>query len=278
MDINSNQESQSKKSPWRWVLLILALILLILWLFLTPEGLLGKADAVGYAVCHRIPERSFKIGERPMPMCARCTGLFLGAMLGLVFQMAQGRKGKMPPIPIAVLFGFLALAWVLDGVNSFSMLTPRIPSLYQTQNWTRLVTGTGMGLSISAILVPAFIQTMFTGWINSSGFSGWVQVLEVLGLAAVLDILVLLEIPPLQVLFSLISAGSVFVLLTMIYSMVLVMLFKRENTFDGLKQLIIPLTGGFIIGLIQIGAIDLARYYITGAWDGFNIANVSTII
>jgi hypothetical protein len=27
---------------------------LILWLRLTPPGLLGKADAIGYAVCHRM--------------------------------------------------------------------------------------------------------------------------------------------------------------------------------------------------------------------------------
>jgi hypothetical protein len=48
--------------------------------------------------------------------------------------------------------------------------------------------------------------------------------------------------------------------------MVLVMLFKKENTFDNIRQLVIPLTGGFIIGLLQIGAIDLLRYLLTGAW------------
>jgi len=268
------KRSQSKNSAWRWVLLGLALSLFILWLTLTPGGLLGKADAVGYAVCHRIPERSFTIGERQMPMCARCTGLFLGAMLGLGFQLVQGRKGKMPPISIAILFGILALAWVLDGINSFAMLTPLLPSVYQTQNWTRLVTGTGMGLAISAILLPAFIQTMFKGWSASSGFGKWTHVLAVFVLAAVMDILILLEIPWLQYALSIMSAGGVFVLLTMIYSMVLVMLFKNENTFDKMKQLFVPLTGGFIIALIQIGAIDLVRYLITGSWGGFNIAGL----
>lgn len=269
--MESSQQLKSKKSIWQWLLLGLALSLFIVWLYLTPEGLLGKADAVGYAVCHRIPERSFQIGDRQMPMCARCTGLFLGALLGLVFQVMQGRKGKMPPVYVMVLFGLLALAWVFDGVNSFSMLTTVIPSLYQTQNWTRLITGTGMGLAISAILLPAFNQTMFKEWENYSGFEAWYQLLLLLALAAIMDVLVLLEITPLQYLFSIISSGSVFVLLTMIYSMVLVMLFKKENTYDSIKQLLIPLTGGFIIGLLQIGAIDLVRYLMTGAWDGFNL-------
>lgn len=255
-----------RKALLRWTLVSLALILTITWLILTPAGLLGKADAVGYAVCHRIPERSFLIGDRQMPMCARCTGLFLGAMLGLLFQLAQGRKGKMPPIPAAILFGIFALAWVLDGINSFTMLIPKLPSLYQTQNWTRLVTGTGMGLAISAILLPAFIQTMFKEWEAASGFGKWYKFLAVLALATILDTLVLLEISWLNYLFGLISAASVFVLLTLIYSMVLVMLFKKENTFDNIRQLVIPLTGGFIIGLLQIGAIDLLRYLLTGTW------------
>jgi uncharacterized membrane protein len=277
MIMDTSQKSQTKASPW-WVLLSLAVILSIAWLYLTPPGLLGKANAVGYAVCHRIPERSFNIGNREMAMCARCSGLFLGALLGLIFQIAQGRKGKMPPIPAAILFGVFALSWVFDGINSFSMLIPRIPSLYQTQNWTRLVTGTGMGLAISSILLPAFIQTMFNDWEETSGLSKWHHILMLLALAAILDMLILFEIPVIQYLLSLLSAASVLVLLTMIYSMVLVMVFKKENTFESANQLFIPLVGGFIIGLIQIGAIDLLRYKLTGTWDGFNIAILSTII
>ena len=265
------QESKQKKSSLRMPLLSLALVLFFIWLSLTPEGLWGKADAVGYAVCHQIPQRSFAMGDRQMSMCARCSGLFLGAMLGLGFQLAQGRKGKMPPIPAAVLFGLLALAWVLDGINSFTMLTPNLPTFYQTRNWTRLVTGTGMGLAVSAIVFPAFIQTIFKKWKDSSGFGKWYQVISVLAFAAFLDFLVLFEIPWLQYTFSLMSAVSVFVLLTLIYTMVLVMLFKKENTFDSLKQLIFPFMGGFIIALLQIGAIDLVRYLLTGGWGGFNL-------
>ena len=267
-----------RKALLRWTLVSMALILTITWLILTPEGVLGKADAVGYAVCHRIPERSFKIGDRQMPMCARCSGLFLGAMLGLIFQMVQGRKGKMPSLPVAIFFGALALAWVLDGLNSFAMLTPILPSVYKTQNWTRLATGTGMGLAVCAVLYPAYIQTMFSKWKNDSGLGKWHQLSLIVALAVILDILVLLEIPWLQYVFSLTSAAGVMVLLTMVYSMVLVMLFKKENTYDSLKGLFMPLVGGFIMALLQIGGIDLVRYLWAGSWEGFNIAAVSTII
>lgn len=269
--MDKSQESHQKTSPWRWVLLAVAVTLTVIWLFLTPEGLLGKADAVGYAVCHRIEVRSFHIHDRPLPLCARCSGLFLGAVLGLVYQITRGRKGKMPPIPILVVFGIMALSWVLDGFNSFLMLVPGNPSVYQTQNWTRLVTGTGMGLAISAILLPSFIQTMFTRWEDASALGNWQHVGGLAVIAAIMDVLILLEIPWILYPLSLFSAAGVLVLLVMIYSMVWVMVFNKENTYDHVNQLFVPLVAGFIVALLQIGVIDLARYLWTGTWEGFKL-------
>ncbi|MDY6867666.1 MAG: DUF2085 domain-containing protein [Chloroflexota bacterium] len=260
-----------KPSPWRWVLLGAAVVLSMVWLALTPPGVLGKADAVGYAVCHQIEARAFHIGERPFPLCARCTGLFVGAMLGLVYQILQGRKGRMPPTPVLIIFAVLALAWVFDGVNSFSMLVPMLPSLYETQNWTRLVTGTGMGLAVSALLWPSFIQTMFTRWIAKSPLGNWKQVGGLLLAAGLLDGLILLEIPWVLFPLALVGAGGVLVLLTMVYSMVWVMIFNKDNSFKNLRELMIPLLAGFITALLQVGVIDLARYLWTGTWAGFSL-------
>jgi uncharacterized membrane protein len=36
----------------------------------------------GGFVCHQIPERSFVVDGHPLPLCARCTGLYLGTALG----------------------------------------------------------------------------------------------------------------------------------------------------------------------------------------------------
>lgn len=263
------KHSRQTQSPWRWVLLGIAAALTITWLALTPEGLLGKADAVGYAVCHQIEARTFPIGERPFPLCARCTGLFIGAMLGLVYQAAQGRKGRMPPKPVMVLLGAMALAWMVDGANSFSMLVPILPSFYQTQNWTRLVTGTGMGLAVSAFLLPSFVQTMFTRWRAKSPLGNWKQVGGLILAAAVLDGLILLEVPWILYPLALVGAAGVLVLLTMVYSMVWVMIFNRDNSFEKFGELTIPLAAGYITALLQVGVIDLVRYLWTGTWGGF---------
>ena len=247
----------------------LAVALTAVWLYLTPNGLLGKADAIGYAVCHRIDTRSFHIHGTQMPLCARCSGTFLGAILGLAYQTALGRKGRMPRAIVLVLFGLMALAWVLDGSNSFLMMLPGGRAIYETQNWTRLVTGTGMGLAISAVLRPAFIQTVYQTWDEESAFDNWKQILGLLLAAAVMDILILLEIPWILYPLALIGSLGVVVLLTMIYSMVLVMITNHENQFAHLRDYWVPLVGGYIVALLQIGVIDLLRYLWTGTWGGF---------
>lgn len=35
--------------------------------------------------CHQRPERSFFIHGRQFPVCARCTGVFIGEVLGVIF-------------------------------------------------------------------------------------------------------------------------------------------------------------------------------------------------
>lgn len=276
--MNELQKPSAREIPWFWILLGLAVVMTGIWLALTPEGILGKANAIGYSVCHQIDARSFHFGKEKMSLCSRCTGLFLGALLGLVYQLVRGRKGRMPSTPLMVLLGLFALAWVVDGVNSFLMLHPTLPALYMTQNWTRLITGTGMGLAISGILVPIFNQTMYQDWEDASPLSGWFHILVLLCAAAILDVLILLEIPWILFILSLLSALGVLTLLTMVYSLVIVMILKRENTFLDFKTMVVPLLGGYCVALLQVGAFDLARFLLTQSWEGFKLFSLSAII
>jgi hypothetical protein len=49
------------------------------------------------------------------------------------------------------------------------------------------------------------------------------------------------------------------------------MIFRVENRYSHFYQLLLPLTGGFTLSLIQIGLFDLGRFLLTGTWDGFHI-------
>jgi uncharacterized membrane protein len=43
-------------------------------------------------VCHQRPDRSFRAGAVPLPVCARCTGLYLAAALGACAAWAGARR------------------------------------------------------------------------------------------------------------------------------------------------------------------------------------------
>ena len=43
--------------------------------------LVAGVYAFGSIVCHQLPERSFHLWGAQMPVCARCTGIYVGAAL-----------------------------------------------------------------------------------------------------------------------------------------------------------------------------------------------------
>ncbi len=269
MDIQLKR--QSLQPTWKWLVIVAAALLLIGWLIETPGGLLGKADAIGYAVCHRIDVRSFHLGVRQVPLCTRCSGMYLGAILGLAFQAVQGRRGKMPPMKTTWIFGLMVLAFGIDGVNSYLHFFPGAPGAYTPENWLRLVTGTGMGLTIAAYLAPAFRQTVWNTWEERPAFGNLREIGLLLALAAILDLALVSENPLLLYPLALISAGGVILVLTLVYTMVYVMLFKSENRFSRFHQVLFPLFSGATLALLQVAVIDWGRFLLTGTWQGFHL-------
>lgn len=257
-------------SAYSLVLLVVG-TLFIGWLVNSPHGLLGKADAIGYAVCHQIDLRSFHLGERRLPLCARCSGMYLGAMLGLLYQTIIGpRRGRMPSWRVSGVLGVLVLAFAGDGLNSYLHLFPGAPGLYEPHNWLRLLTGSGMGMVIAIVLYPSFNQTIWQNWDPRQAVGSWKTIGGLFIATLLLDAVVLSENPLILYPLALLSAAGVFVILSMVYSMILVITFKTENHYQTWSQLIFPLTSGFGIGLLQIVMIDLLRFWLTGSWDGFH--------
>jgi len=267
------QSNTAQRIPWKKISFLLAGSILAGWLLSTPDGLLGKADAVGYAVCHRIDLRSFHLGERQLPLCARCTGQYLGAILGMVYLIILGnRRVGRPPWRVIVPLAAVAIFYGIDGLNSYLHLLPNMSRfyLYEPNNTLRLLTGTGLGLGIGVVLVPAFHHTVWTKINLRPSLEGLRSLLGMLAAALFIDFLVLTENPIVLYPLALISAAGVLVLLTIVYTMVWVMLTKKENQFTEFRQLWPLISAGFATALLQIAALDYFRYLFTGTWDGFH--------
>ncbi len=240
------------------------------WLLGTPSGLLGKADAVAYAVCHRIDERSFHIGNRQLPLCARCTGTYLGVLVGIGALAVLGRRaGGLPTRPLLViLLGFIAVMG-FDGVNSYLTLFPGAPHLYEPQNWLRLVTGTFNGMAMAALVFPVLNQTLWKNWENRPVLSGFRDLGALVVLGVIVIGLVLTENPAILYPLALLSALGVVVLLTMLDTTFLLILTRRDGRVERWTGALLPLVGGFTLAILQIGLIDAARFAVFRTWGGF---------
>jgi uncharacterized membrane protein len=270
--IKQEVQEGSTFAPPRRLLLTLAIIITAAWLSSTPGGLLGKADAVGYAVCHRIDLRSFHLGERTLPLCSRCTGMYLGSLITLLaFVTLRRRAGALPSRPVQyALMGFAAL-WALDGINSTLTLITSVSPLYPPQNWFRLVTGTLFGISLATLIYPVFIQSAWRDWDEAPIIPSGRWLAGLLGVLALVTLGVLSENPLILYPLAILSSMGVVVLLSMAYSVLTLIPLKLQNQANALRQLWLPLLMGFTLALVQIAAIDLLRYVLTGTWDGFHL-------
>ncbi len=256
-----------------WLALIAFGLVFVSWLFYAPAGLLGKADAVGYAVCHRIDGRSFHIGNIQMPLCARCTGIYLGVALGVAAMVVagRGRAGALPPLRVIITLILFIVAMGLDGVNSFLTLLPRLPHVYEPQNWLRLVTGTLDGVAMAVLIFPMFNQTLWRNWEDRPVIANMREVGVLVLLAAVVIALVLSDNAVILYPLALISVGGVVLLLTLTNSMLFMLITRTENKARAAWDALLPLTGGLVGSFALILLIDVARFVATGTWGGFII-------
>jgi uncharacterized membrane protein len=261
----------------RWFIPIAAVLAIAAWLYIAPEGALGKLDAIGYAVCHRIDARSFHIGERQLPLCARCTGEFFAAGIALAFQgFTSGRRSKLPSRGIiAVLFLFF-LAFGIDGSNSYLYLMKQtakgafdqIPNLYVPNNTLRLFTGSGMGIALASVLYPVVNQTIWRE-LDSRPALEWKSFSILVTAVAVLNLLILTEHPAVLYPAAYISALGTLSLLVMVFGILWIIIMKLDNIFDHPGQLWLPIASGLTLSLLLILGIDLLRLGLTGTWGGF---------
>jgi uncharacterized membrane protein len=256
--------------PLAWLIVLLAATALLAFFIVAPDGLLTKTDMVGYAVCHRIESHSFVIAGRQLPLCARCSGTFVGALTGFLGQavvLRRRRTAEFPPTFVIVILASFMLLWAVDGLNSYLALVNG-PHLYEPRNWLRLSTGALNGLTMSALVYPVLNFTLWRRSVSEPAIRNLRDLGVLLLLEASVVGLVLTRWSFLLYPLALLSASGVLALLTSVNSMLVLMIVRRENVVDTWREALIPLLAGFTMSLIQVGMIDVVRYTLTGTLSG----------
>ena len=245
----------------------LSVMLILFAILVQPTTLLGKADRVGYAICHRIPERSFFMGGRQLPLCARCTGTFLGAVLGMVVMILLGRRraSRLPPVSVLGLLVVFVGLWAFDGLNSYMTLLPGAPYLYEPRNWLRLTTGLLNGLALVIFVFPIYNFTLWHQPVPERVIQSIWELVALLPVVALLVLIIQAEIDVLLYPLALVSSAGVLMMLVLINAMLAAVVLGREGYARTWRQALVPQAVGAALAILQITAMVLVRDYLTAS-------------
>lgn len=71
-------------------------------------------DSFYAAVCHRLPQRCYAPGGQPLPVCARCLGVWLGLLAAAALAAAGRLRVNRRTLKRAgLLLGIMAGSWLL---------------------------------------------------------------------------------------------------------------------------------------------------------------------
>lgn len=86
------------------------------------------------SICHQIENRCFFINEKPLFLCARCTGIFTGALIFLaILSLNKRLRNFFDKIPYKIILIFI-LPMSLDWIINFTFKI-------ETTNFVRFLTG-----------------------------------------------------------------------------------------------------------------------------------------
>jgi uncharacterized membrane protein len=244
---------------------IIALVVIGVFLFTPPWNVLLKTRLIGYAICHQLPDRSFHAAGEQMPLCARCSGTFVGALVGFAVLVVRGRRraASLPPTAVAVVLVCCIAALAVDGINSYLSFFPRLPHLYQPQNWLRLTTGMLNGIALSCIVLPVLNYSLWSDAVEAPSVRNFKELGMLVAVGAVIATAVLLELPPLLYPLAILSVTGVLVLLTALNTTLVLTLINHRPSATRWRQAWLPLLVGLAASFVEIGAIDVGRYFIT---------------
>lgn len=194
-------------------------------------------DAIGYGLCHQLPERSFMSGGFQLPVCARDTGIYLGFAFGLLALAVLARKKRpqeLPRWPVLVLIGAFVGAMAVDGVTSYA-------GLRTTTNDLRLITGLATGWGLSALTFPMFNAQVWVLPGTDRTPDGWREVLVWLAMLVASFAVVRWLMPLLGVLYPLLLVLAIVITLNTVNMVFVGLMPPFERRAQRLRDAWLPL-------------------------------------
>ena len=249
----------------RITLVMVSLLLLGIWLWQIPHSLEGVPGAYGFTVCHQIRSHAFTVDMLQFPLCARCTGLYLGALFGLIFFLKVGKKAGLPSKSILIVMLGFFFVWAGDGLNAFVHDYFSI-SLYTPSNLLRYITGSAMGVTLSFSLLSVLNATLWKDWQPTSIVVNLTDVLLPFAITLITGGLFLVQSRTIFMIVAYIAIATVILVITLLHANIWILLLRKENIYTSWHELSAMLMLGFCTAQAQFILMATARLSLTGNW------------
>ncbi|MGQ9553069.1 MAG: DUF2085 domain-containing protein [Anaerolineae bacterium] len=223
-------------------------------------------NLIGYGICHQEAARSFSLGGQQLPLCARCTGTYLGAIVSMAVILASRRRrasGLPTPVPLAVFMAGFAF-FAVDGANSYAHITSRLPHLYTPDNRLRLLSGLSCGAGLAAILIPLFNYSV---WHNPTEgpILDWRGLPFIVGGLAIMFLAVVWGPEWFYYPLALMEAVGVVLVLSTVNGLLAWLLGRREQQAYRWRDTLPLFSIGFLMMAVEIGGMGYLRYVLETA-------------
>jgi uncharacterized membrane protein len=114
--------------------------------------------SVGAVICHQIPERSFFWQGQQLPVCARCTGLYLSGAAGILgwLVLKAGRRSR--PIRVDPRVALRVIA--VTAIPTLVTFATGVIGLWDGSNVTRALLAIPVGASAGAAVAAVFTKDL----------------------------------------------------------------------------------------------------------------------
>jgi uncharacterized membrane protein len=218
---------------------------------------------VGYSVCHQLPDHSFTFAGQQLPLCARCSGIYIGFLIGLLGMALLGKLSAslLPPRAVTLVLLLALVSMGADGFNSLLAFAQNAPPLYQPTNLLRLSTGMAAGVAMALLLVPLLNDALWAKPDRSDSVSDLGELLGYGVLASLGTMAVYSEQPILLYPIAVLSSLGVFATLGTAGTALAATLLRRERRAARFGETSAIFAVGLVLAVVSMAAFGGAKAY-----------------
>ncbi|MBC8388049.1 MAG: DUF2085 domain-containing protein [Actinobacteria bacterium] len=213
---------------------------------------------LGSGICHQKAIVTFEYNKVYMPVCSRCTGIYIGFVFSLLAIILFDRKIKseIPSIKIFILLIFTFLPMGADvALTTFKII--------EANNYVRFITGFLVGWILTLVILPLKNSVMLKKAVVKSYLDNKIKFILWLFVGIIIISLFIFSYKQLFLFWSILSILGLIVFILYIISILFFAISKKfSNSIFTLKRYFLYSIIGFILSIGMLTLLASVRRFL----------------